>query len=129
MKTRLTPEELARAHDGLCGVSIGDGDCSCLVRWVEGLQKDLDAAEKLSGERLRLVYNVKSAYCHLACKHPDPRDMQGKTQHTPFCVEVSDYILRDPKAQPYDPDRCFCAGTWHCKWCGKESCNGKDCRK
>lgn len=42
-KIRLTPEELARCHDGMCGVSIGDGPCSCLVLWVEELQKESDA--------------------------------------------------------------------------------------
>lgn len=42
-KTRLTPEELAKSHDGLCAVSLGDGKCSCLVHWVEGLQKEADA--------------------------------------------------------------------------------------
>lgn len=41
-KARLTPEELARSHDGMCGVSIGDGPCSCLVHWVDGLQKEAD---------------------------------------------------------------------------------------
>lgn len=44
MADRLTPEDLAKSHSGLCGVVIGDGPCSCLVQWVEGLQKDLDAA-------------------------------------------------------------------------------------
>lgn len=44
-KTRLTPDELAKAHDGLCRVSIGDGSCSCLVHWVEALQKDADSVE------------------------------------------------------------------------------------
>lgn len=48
MAERLTPDDLAKAHDGLCGVSIGDGPCSCLVRWVEGLQQDVD---KLRRER------------------------------------------------------------------------------
>jgi hypothetical protein len=42
MKLRLTPEELAKAHDGLCGVSIGDGPCSCLVHWIEALQGEAD---------------------------------------------------------------------------------------
>lgn len=42
-KTRLTPEELARLHDALCGVStIVDGPCTCLVHWVENLQKEAD---------------------------------------------------------------------------------------
>jgi hypothetical protein len=42
MKLRLTPEELAKAHDGLCSSSIGDGPCSCLVHWIEGLQTEAD---------------------------------------------------------------------------------------
>jgi len=42
MKLRLTPEELSKAHDGLCGSSIGDGPCSCLVHWIEGLQTEAD---------------------------------------------------------------------------------------
>lgn len=41
-KMRLTNEELAKAHDGLCGVSIGDGPCLCLVHWVEALQEEAD---------------------------------------------------------------------------------------
>lgn len=41
-KTRLTPAELLSAHDGLCGVSMGDGSCSCLVHWVEALQAEAD---------------------------------------------------------------------------------------
>lgn len=41
-KTRLTPAELLLAHGGLCGVSIGDGPCSCLVHWVEALQAEAD---------------------------------------------------------------------------------------
>ena len=41
-KVRLTPEELQRAHDGMCSVSIGDGPCSCLVHWVDALQKEVD---------------------------------------------------------------------------------------
>lgn len=45
MKTRLTPEDLSIHHDGLCGVSIGDGPCACLVHWVEALQKEADAAK------------------------------------------------------------------------------------
>lgn len=48
MPERLTPEDLARAHDGLCGVSIGDGACSCLVHWVKALQEE---ADKLKLER------------------------------------------------------------------------------
>lgn len=44
-KTRLTPEELSRLHDGLCGVSIGDGPCSCIVQWVVALQKEADDAK------------------------------------------------------------------------------------
>ncbi len=47
-KERLTSEDLAKAHDGLCGVSIGDGPCSCLVQWVKGLQEE---ADKLKLER------------------------------------------------------------------------------
>lgn len=42
MKTRLTPEELAKAHGSLCGITLGDGPCSCLVHWVEALQKEAD---------------------------------------------------------------------------------------
>jgi hypothetical protein len=42
VKLRLTAEELAKAHDGLCGVSIGDGPCSCLVHWIEALQTEAD---------------------------------------------------------------------------------------
>lgn len=42
VKLRLTGEELSKAHDGLCGVSIGDGPCSCLVRLVEKLQEEAD---------------------------------------------------------------------------------------
>jgi hypothetical protein len=42
VKLRLTPEELAKSHDGLCGVAIGDGPCTCLVHWVERLQKEAD---------------------------------------------------------------------------------------
>lgn len=45
MPKRLTEEQLAAFHDGLCGLSIGDGPCSCLVQWIVGLQKDLDLAE------------------------------------------------------------------------------------
>lgn len=41
-KTRLTPAELLIAHSGLCGIAIGDGPCSCLVQWIEGLQKEAD---------------------------------------------------------------------------------------
>lgn len=43
IKTRLTADELAILHDGLCGVAIGDGPCTCLVKWVEELQKEADA--------------------------------------------------------------------------------------
>lgn len=46
MPKRMTEEELNRHHDGLCGISIGDGDCSCLVSWVRGLQTELDTAER-----------------------------------------------------------------------------------
>ena len=42
VRLRLTPDELAKSHDGLCGVAIGDGPCTCLVHWVEGLQKEAD---------------------------------------------------------------------------------------
>ena len=45
---RLTPEDLEKSHGGLCGVSIGDGPCSCLVQWVSGLQEE---ADKLKAER------------------------------------------------------------------------------
>jgi len=41
-KTRLTAAELLLAHSGLCGIAIGDGPCSCLVRWIEALQAEAD---------------------------------------------------------------------------------------
>src|SRR5260221_172178 len=41
-KIRLTLEELAMAHDGLCGISIKDGPCSCLVQWFQSLQEEND---------------------------------------------------------------------------------------
>lgn len=47
-KIRLTPEMLANYHSGLCGISIGDGPCSCLVQWVKDLQ---DEADKLKIEK------------------------------------------------------------------------------
>lgn len=58
-KTRLTPEELARCHDGLCGVSIGDGPCSCLVHWVEALQAE---AGKLIFERRRFQVMAREMF-------------------------------------------------------------------
>jgi hypothetical protein len=44
MGTRLTQDDLAKAHHGLCGVSLRDGPCSCLVQWVEALQQEADGA-------------------------------------------------------------------------------------
>ena len=44
-KTRLTDEELEKCHDGLCGVSVGDGPCSCIVHWVKALQREADEAK------------------------------------------------------------------------------------
>jgi len=45
-RVRLTEEELAKAHDGLCPESVGDGECRCLVHWVRILQKEADEAQK-----------------------------------------------------------------------------------
>lgn len=59
--------------------------------------EELNEQVRLNGESLRLAHNVHVAYCELACKHPDPRDMRGRTEHTKFCTEVSDYILREPE--------------------------------
>ncbi len=60
-----------------------------------------DASDLQNDERLRLIHNVLTAYCQKACKHypmADPR----KTEHTKFCDEVNDYILRDPLKLKYD---------------------------
>lgn len=75
-----------------------------------------DFANRLNGERLRLAHNVHVAYCELACKHPDPRDMRGRTEHTKFCTEVSDYILREP-------ERPVCQSCGR-SLAGRESFNG-----
>lgn len=48
-KMRLTEEELRSAHGPLCGVSMSDGPCSCLVHWVEGLQREVDDANLQNG--------------------------------------------------------------------------------
>lgn len=42
MKTRLTKKELDLAHDGMCGITLKDGPCSCLVHWVKALQGEAD---------------------------------------------------------------------------------------
>lgn len=116
MKTRLTPEELARAHDGLCGISIGDGDCSCLVHWVEGHQKDLDARERQIAE-LKDEIKAKDGLIEVLEKLKGADELIAKAN-----------VLLKKHEPHYNGDRCFCAGTWHCKWCGKESCDGRSCR-
>lgn len=59
MAKRMTDEELAKFHDGLCRVSIGDGECSCLVSWVKGLQKDSDEALQAMNDTHSLLSLVR----------------------------------------------------------------------
>jgi len=61
-KTRLTPDEMH--HDGLCGVSIGDGPCGCLVHWVVALQKEADGVSK-ELEAAKLKIGVWKEYAEL----------------------------------------------------------------
>lgn len=68
MPKRLTPEQLAKAHDGLCGISIGDGDCSCIVHWVSALQKDLDEKELENDELKRAIGHIHQVLGTGACK-------------------------------------------------------------
>lgn len=65
-RTRLTERELDMSHDGLCGQSIGDGPCSCLVQWVKGLQKESDDAKK-SLEQLLLIVVQSNEYNDEKC--------------------------------------------------------------
>lgn len=52
MAKRLTEKQLAASHDGLCSVAIGDGDCTCLVQWVRGLQEENDQLQvKIQGSQ------------------------------------------------------------------------------
>lgn len=55
METRLSDEELEKHHDGLCGVTLKDGPCSCLVHWVKALQAETDEAKASLESILRLV--------------------------------------------------------------------------
>ncbi len=60
-KNRLSPEDLAKSHDGLCGVSLDDGPCSCLVHWVEALQKE---ADQLKLERRGFQIMAREMFAH-----------------------------------------------------------------
>ena len=40
---------------------------------------------------------------------------------TPGHCECANCTMERAK-QRNDPNRCFCAGTWHCRWCGHEPC-------
>jgi hypothetical protein len=56
-KKRLTDEELARSHDGMCALNLdGEGaKCSCLVHWVAALQKELDSLTKVAATREKII--------------------------------------------------------------------------
>jgi hypothetical protein len=80
---RLSDEELEKCHDGLCGVTLKDGPCSCLVHWVQALQNEADQA--------------KAVLHDLICvKKPTPEEMLAyyysraqKEKRNPFSVLIT----------------------------------------
>jgi hypothetical protein len=106
-KTRLTPEELAMAHSGLCGVSIGDGPCSCLVHWVEALQAENDKL-KLDRRGFQIMARKVAGQCFW-----EPMMDAGKYERAGGDVECPDCrqtYVEHPELPNFPSFHMVCSG-------------------
>lgn len=115
MKTRLTADELSRSHHGLCGISLRDGDCSCVVHWVEAHQKELDAKERQIADAEKCIQDLQD----LLAEHPldsfRPLIIGGRAH-----VGIYQQTYKKPKCEKHvwglDPER---GPGSYCQNCGK----------
>ncbi len=91
----MTKEEITSIKRGL-GRALLKSPGNQILKDFEAVLLTLEAERARNSELLKLLHNTKLAYCQEACKNyplADPR----KSEHTKFCLDVSDYILREPQ--------------------------------
>jgi hypothetical protein len=105
---RMDKEVLEKFHDCLCGVSIGDGPCSCLVSWVKGLQEEADALkaslEKFSGQGKQEAPLETRQTAALPANEPKPGQHKYPRLHKVYWLlakELRD-ALEDANKDQYD---------------------------
>ena len=116
MKTRLTPEELAKSHHGLCAVSIGDGACSCVVHWVEAHQKELDAKDRQIEDAEKCVNDLQDLLAEQPLDSFRPLVISGRAHLGTYRLKYKVKPECEKHQWGVDPKR---GPGSYCKNCGK----------
>ncbi len=96
MTDRLTPEDLDKSHGPLCGVTLKDGECSCLVHWVEGLQAEVDELRHKVESEHEVSETLKEANQKQYGEWAEAADERDKLEtQLRECVEVMKSYDRD----------------------------------
>lgn len=96
MTDQLTPEDLEKLHDGLCGVTLKDGPCSCLVHWVEGLQTEVKKLRHKVESEHEVSETLKEANQKQYGEWAEAADERDKLEsQLRECVEVMKSYDRD----------------------------------